>query len=530
MAYRLRMSIIVLGYATLLVLLSACQSFGQSDPTRVAPAALPPSIAPQEPENPAVATATLMPQSSPMPAVTATHPPVATQTESKATATPLPAPSRPHYTFTVSLDYEAHFLNVEETVRVRNESADDWTELVFNVSAAYWDQLFSLERVQVRVAEAEYIPTLSWEQTMLRVSLAEALKSGTEIAIQMEYGLALPFLDPLGWGPQGNAGWSEELMQIGDWYPALVPYRDHEGWQTWQYHPVGDPVRNDLADFDVTVLAPPEVTIAAAGFRSEANGLRHFQLRRARAFAFLASPDYVRFQTQAGGIPVSVFVLSQHSSMGQVVAETAAQSLAFFSEIFGPYPYQEFVIAENGFLTAMEYSALVSQSGYAFDTYEGRPDSLLVSITAHEVAHQWWYGAVGNDQVDEPWLDEALAMMSELLFYEQFYPDLVEWWWFYRVDRWEPAGPIDVSVYEFKDSPTFVHNMYGMAARFMSDLRSAMGPADFSRFLQAYYAAHRHDQATTESFFTVALEFLETQTLRDVANAYFRKLPTVLMR
>ncbi len=26
-------------------------------------------------------------------------------------------------------------------------------------------------------------------------------------------------------------------------------------------------------------------------------------------------------------------------------------------------------------------------------------------IVVHEVLHQWWYSLVGNDQVNEPWLD-----------------------------------------------------------------------------------------------------------------------------
>jgi aminopeptidase N len=29
--------------------------------------------------------------------------------------------------------------------------------------------------------------------------------------------------------------------------------------------------------------------------------------------------------------------------------------------------------------------------------------------TTHEVAHQWFYSLVGNDQARDPWLDEGLA-------------------------------------------------------------------------------------------------------------------------
>ncbi|MEA2419741.1 MAG: hypothetical protein QOE60_1947, partial [Thermoleophilaceae bacterium] len=37
----------------------------------------------------------------------------------------------------------------------------------------------------------------------------------------------------------------------------------------------------------------------------------------------------------------------------------------------------------------------------------------LPEVIAHEVAHQWWYGLVGNDQYDDPWLDESFATYWE---------------------------------------------------------------------------------------------------------------------
>jgi hypothetical protein len=42
---------------------------------------------------------------------------------------------------------------------------------------------------------------------------------------------------------------------------------------------------------------------------------------------------------------------------------------------------------------------------YAKRTRETRQDYQYT--LAHEVAHQWWYGLVGNHSVYEPWLDEA---------------------------------------------------------------------------------------------------------------------------
>ncbi|MCK7516234.1 MAG: hypothetical protein MZV64_00150 [Ignavibacteriales bacterium] len=43
-----------------------------------------------------------------------------------------------------------------------------------------------------------------------------------------------------------------------------------------------------------------------------------------------------------------------------------------------------------------------------YNEYSGSARSNLVTIGAHEIAHQWWFGLAGSDQALEPWLDEAL--------------------------------------------------------------------------------------------------------------------------
>ena len=61
----------------------------------------------------------------------------------------------------------------------------------------------------------------------------------------------------------------------------------------------------------------------------------------------------------------------------------------------------------------MEYPNLVIVSDAITDADE------LSKVIVHEIAHQWWYGLVGNNQVSEPWLDEALAEYSTCLFFEE---------------------------------------------------------------------------------------------------------------
>lgn len=46
---------------------------------------------------------------------------------------------------------------------------------------------------------------------------------------------------------------------------------------------------------------------------------------------------------------------------------------------------------------------------------------IIDRIVAHEIAHQWFYGIVGNDQIRYPFLDEGLCRFAEYL-YEDAYP------------------------------------------------------------------------------------------------------------
>ncbi len=98
-------------------------------------------------------------------------------------------------------------------------------------------------------------------------------------------------------------------------------------------------------------------------------------------------------------------------------------------------------------------------------------------IGVHETAHQWWYARVANDQALEPWLDEALATYSEYLFYSHFHPELVKWWWGYRVDYFQPAGWVNQRIYDYGGSYPYRDGVYLRGARFFDQLRQRMGDA-----------------------------------------------------
>ncbi len=432
---------------------------------------------------PPTPTPTWTPSPTPTPRPTSTPTPTPTPTPLPL-VTP-PPEGLPHHLMRIALRYDEAVVEVGQEVGLVNATPDRWGEVVFAVPPAYYGA-FTLYRCEVTTVRQKAVTTATLDGAMLRVPLPSPVLPGEPVAVYLSYAVQLPPVAPTAWPPAGNFGAGEALLQVGDWHPTLVPYRTGEGWQRWSYYPVGDPVVYPLANYEVELVAPPDVVVAAAGAVTVTGTLHRYALPHARCFAFLASRMYRSLRGDADGVPVTAYYLPEYATAAQAVMDTARQAMALYQELYGPYPYADLVIAQNAYYGAMEYSGLVSLTGYGYRSYRGRPSDLLITLTAHEIAHQWWYGAVGNDQVHEPWLDEAFAKYSEVLFYERYHPDLVNWWWERSVYRWQPSRSLRSTIYDFDDTPTYIHEIYGQGARFLGDLRDLMGDAAFFNFVRDY--------------------------------------------
>ena len=345
--------------------------------------------------------------------------------DSQPTRTPIPAPSGrlfertmlieslPDVMLDVSLFYGERWMRVKHTVEIVNRTDEAWNEVVFNVPINYVPGSFHLDTVIVTIGDDEQTgtPGMAGQQTIMRVSLPRPAEHGETILIQMAYRVIIPPVAATDWPPHGVTGWTYNLIQAGEWYPSLVPYIEGEGWYTWDYHPVGDPTVYPLANYRLTVrVDDPTIKVVSGGATGEPlqpgpGGDWNFAIDAARGIAFFASPDYVMTSGEANGTPIYSVFLPIHAEAGEAALIIAQQSYELFEDLYGPYPYPDLTVVENGFFGGMEYSSLISITDYAYVTYQGLPPSILHSLVSHEVAHQWFYGAVGNDQANEAWLE-----------------------------------------------------------------------------------------------------------------------------
>ncbi|MBN1488068.1 MAG: M1 family metallopeptidase [Anaerolineae bacterium] len=441
--------------------------------------------------------------------------------------TPTPAPyiksptnGLPLYTFFIDLNYATHSLNVESRILVQNNSGESWQEVVLSIPPAYYANTFDLHLATVTTEYHRYLAVPEWENTMLYIPLEKALEPGAPVEIKLEFTLQLPEIELTSWPPVGNFGWSWRLIQMGDWHPTLVPYHSGEGWAIWDYYPVGDPVVYEIGTYDVQLITDAALVVAAPGFVTQQGKIRQYHMEQARSFAFIVSPAYEVVEGNVGETKLQSYYFPEQVEAGNKILALAAEAVTLYETLYGPFPYPSLTIAQNAYYGAMEYSGFISLSTYAYETYNGIPSDLLFSLTVHEIAHQWWYGAVGNNQVYEPWLDESFAKYSELLFLEHYYPDVTDWWWEYNINQWELAEWLDTTIYDYPDTRDYIHAIYGMGARFLSDLRSLMGDEAFFAFTRDYREIHEGQLVTKADF----IETLKSHTDVDMTPVLERYL------
>lgn len=328
------------------------------------------------------------------------------------------------------------------------------------------------------------------------VKLAKPLAPGARTEIGLDIRVTVP-------EKADRFGRMGKIAVFGNGIPILA-VADRGGWHLPPYTDRGESFFSLAARWDVTVHAPPDVRLASTGTQVSAHGdATMLRAPHARDFTLVAGPMDVA-TTDAGGVRIRRF--THHGTpkrQVQAALKAARESLLAYQKRFGPYGAPELDVVEgpsevaNGGL-AMEYPELVLTPFYRF-------------ALVHEVAHQWWFGIVGNDEYNEPWLDEAMAEYSAASL-----PDKVG-----GPDRLGlcphlPAKrpPLTSSMARFAHAPPrlYSRSIYVAGACALKRLEHGIGRPRMDRFLRGLVRDHRYGVVTTEAF---------VQALRRVAPPSF---------
>lgn len=359
------------------------------------------------------------------------------------------------------------------------------------------------------------------DSTVLKVELPGLVLPKQSVTIEMKYKVAIPpALERFGYG--------ENHFNMGNWYPVASVY-DKQGWNNDRYYPIGDPFYSDVADYKVIIKAPNQFTIAASGKLVEQqqgdSRIWSFEANNQRDFAFVANSRFGVAEKVVDGVQIKSYYYIGDEYRGKEALEFAEKSIKTFNKSYGKYPYKYYSVVETKFPSGMEYPGLV----YISDDYYKLDSSYeyFLYTVVHETAHQWWYGAVGNDEVDEAWLDEGLTTYSEALFIEKQFgkkESLV------YVDYFKKAtdkamttmafdGVVLKPLSKFEGWEDYGPAVYEKGAMTVSGLRDILGDKVFFDIMSTYYKEYKFKNASTEDF----IEVCERLSKRDL-QGYFRRM------
>jgi len=263
-----------------------------------------------------------------------------------------------------------------------------------------------------------------------------------------------------------------------------------EGTKTWRYSE-GVPI-------------PPYCMIIAAG-----------------EFAHLTPPEQAV-------TPLSYYVPLPDKDFALRGFSPANPSLKFFSQTVAPYPYEKLALIVGATrFGGMENSSAIVFSSNLFDPRSNSDPiskvfqvrSGIVSLVAHEIAHQWFGDSVTESTWSDLWLSEGFATYFAGLMIQHYEGEQAFQQYMKRTAdvyfSYEKKTSAPIHDTETENLFTLLNaNNYQKGAWVLHMLRSSLGDEAFFRGIRAYYRNHKNSTATTEDL-RIAMERASGRSLKE---------------
>jgi hypothetical protein len=381
-----------------------------------------------------------------------------------------------NYKIDVTLDDVAHELSAYEKIEYINNSNATlgfiyfhlWPNAYKNQETALAKQMLENGETYMYFAKDEelgYIDSLNflvdgkpvkWDYDKEHIDICKLyldapIAPGDTVTITTPFHVKLPSAKISRLGHIGQA------YAITQWYPKPAVF-DKEGWHAMPYLNQGE-FYSEFGSFDVSITLPKNYVLAATGdridepeeeqwllskveetekmiasknfshdqsFPPSSKEYKTIQFRQYRVHDFAWFADK-RFHVLKGNtmlphegnkIDTWSFFTNSEPELWARSIEYINDATFFYSELNGDYPYNH-VTAIDGTISAgggMEYPniTIIGESGTAFN---------LETTIMHEVGHNWFYGILGSNERDNPFMDEGINSFYEMRYIRTKYPE-----------------------------------------------------------------------------------------------------------
>lgn len=381
-----------------------------------------------------------------------------------------------NYKINVELNDTAHTLSAFEEIQYINNSSTSlnyiyfhlWPNAYKNNETALAKQLLEHNKTTLyfsKPSERGFIDSLNflvngkpikWEFDkehidICKLILNEPLKSLDTLKITTPFFVKIPD------AKFSRLGHDKQAYFITQWYPKPAVF-DNSGWHQMPYLDQGE-FFSEFGSFDVIITLPKNYLLSATGDRINSNEEEDFlnenvkrtlyrldtkdykvdemqfpvsetELKtirfkqfRVHDFAWFADKrfnvlhDQIELPTTKKIVDTWIFFTNKNFELWKDAISYVNESTIFYSYLNGDYPYNH-VTAVDGTIMAgggMEYPNITVIGDMSNTT------DLDITI-AHEVGHNWFYGILGSNERDFPFLDEGINSFYEMRYMRAKYP------------------------------------------------------------------------------------------------------------
>lgn len=496
------------------------------------------------------------------------------------------------YKMDIVLDDKNARLSGEETITYHNNSPDDleylWVQLDQNVRSkdsksplrdgggvplAYRTSSFAGEYLTesfdggfniefVKDAQGRAL-NYTINQTMMRVNIPQALKSGEKISFSIKWWYNIPdhTVNRARSGFEYFPKDGNRAYVIAQFFPRMAVYSDVEGWQNHQFWGSGE-FALPFGNYDVNITVPAdhildatgvltnrkevfskemmsryekakksydtpvmivtqeEVEAAEKGF-SEKTKTWKFRAENVRDYGFATSRKFIwdMMAVKIGGkdvMAVSLYPKEGNPLWEDLSTKAVASTLKSYSAHTFDYPYHK-AISVHAKNQGMEYPMICWNYGRPNEdgSYSDRVKFGMISVIIHEVGHNFFPMIVNSDERQWGWMDEGLDTFMQYVAEQEFgetYAEVITPNEKYPSRRGDPAKIVPYMsgdqdyISPIMSNPENVYslgpNAYGKPATALNILReTVMGRELFDHAFKTYAQRWKFKHPTPEDFF-----------------------------